>query len=69
MLGNCNECGARISDLAEVCPNCGCPHREPEDVTVILKNPVATGVLLGFGFLICLAVIGAGVVIATAIVL
>lgn len=24
-LFNCNECGQKVSDKAEMCPNCGCP--------------------------------------------
>lgn len=34
MLINCPECGKEISDVANNCPNCGFPLREPKPVNV-----------------------------------
>jgi len=28
MLITCPECGAKVSDKAAACPNCGCPREE-----------------------------------------
>lgn len=39
-LIRCRECGKKISEYAETCPNCGCPqtHRAPE-ASVLTAEP------------------------------
>lgn len=48
-LTTCPECGKRISDKAECCPNCGCPVRavpKAKRVAIALPN---TNVIAGSG--------------------
>jgi len=68
MLIKCKECGVEISGFATVCPKCGCPGIQAVEVTATLKNPVATGVLLGIGFFIILMTVVSAFFIAIAIV-
>lgn len=48
-LIDCPECGKRISDKAESCPNCGVPIRRRKDPENSKKNPA----------LVVVAIIGA----------
>ena len=54
-LIKCSECGADISDKAEVCPKCGCPLEVTKQVLVEAKEQKKKD-LLRIGKYILLAV-------------
>lgn len=59
-LIKCSECGADISEKAEVCPKCGCPIEvSMEQIQADRKKKVKRLVIVGI-MIVLLAIIGAG---------
>ncbi|MCI7430267.1 MAG: zinc-ribbon domain-containing protein [Bacteroidales bacterium] len=51
-LIKCKECGHEVSDLANVCPNCGAPIKFLQDQKEIVKKYATIGLILGVGYTI-----------------
>ncbi|MGM9746988.1 MAG: zinc ribbon domain-containing protein [Paludibacteraceae bacterium] len=50
-LIKCKECGHEVSDLANVCPNCGAPIKLLQDQEIV-KKYATIGLILGVGYTI-----------------